>query len=205
MIKVNLLRNRGSHTQTSGTATDFEAESAIQFDTGIEAEGPNAFVKLAVMALATIGLITYEWYNIGQLQKEQASINTQLSAITAEIAQLQPQVEEAQKLQKEYLDFKNKINLIKDMGRVRLREIRAMDHLQNIIPEKAWFSRLAFEEGRFTAEGVAANDQVLDALLDGIRRHSAFKDVLLAKAIEQKTPQGTLKSFVITSNLGGQR
>lgn len=202
MIRVNLLRNRGTQS-TATTSGGFDAGESIQFESDFDsAEGPNTFVKLALIALATVGLVTYEWYNIGQLQSQMQTLNTELSSVTAEVAALQPKVEEAKLLRQEYLDFKNKIDLIKNIGRIRLREIRAMDHLQNVVPEKSWFSRISFENGRFIVEGVAANDQVLDALLAGIRKHTAFRDVLLAKAVEQKTPQGTLKSFVITANLG---
>lgn len=203
MIKVNLLRNRGSGKSANETQT-FVADESVQFTVeSTETEGANPVVKVLVMLLWTVGLIVWEQYNIGQLDKQISSLSAQSQQITSDIAALQPDLAQAEKTNKDYAAFKNKVDLVKKLGRLRLREIRALDHLQNIIPEKAWFTNISFVEDKFLVEGVAANDQILDNLIEGIRRHTGFKDVLLAKAIEEKTGQGNLRIFLITSTMAG--
>jgi Tfp pilus assembly protein PilN len=163
----------------------------------------DAIIKILVMLIWVVGLYVYEWVNIDSLTTRNNQIQAQVNALTEEANKLRPEVEKSKGLQKEGNDLERKITLVKELGALRLREIRAVDHLQNIIPERVWFSSFRFSQGKFQVEGVSANDQDLDKLLDGLRSYPTFQDVLLLRAVETKSKQGTMKSFSITSNLGG--
>ena len=200
MLKINLLKNRGA-TGPAKEEPTFASGDTIQFSVEDSSDQSGIVVKVIIILIFPVLLYAYEWYNISQLETQAAAVQSQLTNIQNQVNALKPEADKAKLITQEYDAFRKKIELIKEIGKKRLREIRALDHLQNIIPEKAWFTTIKFEENRFTIEGVVANDQTLDALLEGIRRHPGFKDVLLAKAVEQKGDQGTLKSFVINSNM----
>lgn len=202
MLKVNLLKNKGGSGQQQQEPT-FVGNETIQFS--MEDSGGNSDVvaKVLAMLIWVLVLYGYEWYNVGQLTAQAQQASTRLNSINTQIQQLQPQIQQAKAITAEYEAFKKKIELVKVIGQNRLREIRALDHLQNVIPEKSWFTLVKFEDNEFQLEGVAANDQTLDTLLASVRRHTGFKDVLLSKAVESKNDQGTLKVFVINSNMAG--
>lgn len=211
MIKVNLLKNRASSSKSSG-ATEFgemtfednyDGTSATNFDLGGESSSKDTIIKIIVMLIWGIGLYSYEIYNIGNLETTNQKLTADVTRVSNEIARIKPEVEKAKGLQAENNELNKKIELVKELGKLRLREIRAIDHLQNIVPEKVWFNKIEFKDDRFFVEGISANDAELDKLLKGIRSFGTFQDVLLAKAVEQKTKQGTLKQFEITSNLAG--
>lgn len=206
MIKVNLLKNRGGGTRSGTSQTEI---SDVQFDEAFDPDFDDAsgggqrdmFVKIIVMVMWVGVLYGYEWYNIGQLTSSLQRVQQQEAQLVAEATALKPQVEKAKVLQKENEELNKKLSLVKDLGRLRLREIRAIDHIQNIVPEKVWLSSLKFKDDDFEVVGLSANDQELDKLLDGIRENPTFKDVLLSRAVEEKSKQGNVKAFVITSKL----
>ena len=210
MIKVNLLKNRatgssGGNTEFGDMTFDDNFEGAAGgFDLGAEpTDSKDIVVKVLVMLIWGVGLYSYELYNIGNLEAEHAKQQATYNTLHNEVAKKRPEVEKAKGLQAENNELNKKIELVKDLGKLRLREIRAIDHLQNIVPERVWFNIIEFKDNTFSVEGVSANDAELDKLLKGIRSYSTFQDVLLAKAVEEKSKQGTLKKFTITSNLAG--
>ncbi len=204
MLKVNLLKNKGGSGQQEPT---FAGNETIQFSVEDSSGNSDVVAKIIAMLVWVVLLYGYEWYNVSQLTARANAAKAQLNKVNNDIQNLKPQIDAAKAITREYEAFKKKIELVKVIGQNRLREIRALDHLQNVIPEKSWFTLVKFENDQFQLEGVAANDQTLDTLLASVRRHSGFKDVLLSKAVESKNDQGTLKVFVINSNMtgGGQQ
>jgi Tfp pilus assembly protein PilN len=202
VIKVNLLKNKASGTRTGVSTVDEPQFDEVFDETGARPRpGDGLFSKVGLILMWTICLYAYEWYNIGRLNSELAGLTSEATQLDVEIAKLKPQVEKSKVLQKENDELNSKVTLVKNMGRLRLREIRAIDHLQNIVPEKVWFNSFKFTEENFEVTGLSANDQELDVLLDGIRQNPTFQDVILSRSIEQKTAQGNVKSFLITSKL----
>lgn len=203
MIKVNLLKNRGG-SKGASSKTDVADGFDESFDTNFDEEGSGSGgtgKKIVLILVGSLILYAYEWYNIGSLNDESATIQASIAQLDQEINSIKPKIASAKKLQSENEELNKKLNLVRSLGRLRLREIRAIDHLQNIIPEKVWFNAVKFTDTTFEVTGLSANDQELDKLLDGIRENPTFVDVLLSRSIEQKSAQGNMKSFVITSSL----
>jgi Tfp pilus assembly protein PilN len=202
MIKVNLLKNRGSGRGGAAKTDVADTQFEEAFDSAFEDEkkGGNG-KKIFFMLIGCVSLYFYEMYNIDQLTSANSAVNAQVQQLDQEIGSIKPKIESAKKLQNENEELNKKLKLVKDLGRLRLREIRAIDHIQNILPEKVWLTTMKFTETTFDVVGFSANDQELDRLLDGIRQHPTFVDVLLARSVDQKTAQGNVKSFNITSSL----
>jgi len=203
MIKVNLLKNRGGggRSGTTVTETQFDDSFDVGFDDSAKDQG-GPLNKILLMLIWVVGLYVYEWYNIGNLTQQNTQLQAQIAKLDQEVGAIKPQIESAKKLQSANQELTKKLGLVRELGRLRLREIRAIDHLQNVIPERVFFSNIKFTDTTFEVTGQSANDQDLDRLLEGMRQNAVFVDVLLARSVEQKGPQGNTKSFLITSGLG---
>jgi Tfp pilus assembly protein PilN len=110
-------------------------------------------------------------------------------------------VEKAKEMQKEIKELEERIVLIKNLSKVRLREIKAIDYLQNVIPDKVWFSELDFKDTVFQAKGYSVSDEALNKFIEGLEGKSFFRNVILMQSIDQKTKSGTIKSFTFSSSL----
>lgn len=202
MIKVNLLKNRGGRAAKTGSADiNFDTQFDIQ-TAAVETSDPKDNIKKIVLALIwAAALITYESYHIGELNSQLANINQERDSLAAEIQLKQPQAEKARALQKEIQDIDARVKSIKQLSKVRLREIKAVDFLQNVIPEKVWVTNLDFGESTLKIEGGAVSDDQLNRFVDSLEGKSYFRNVIVLRSVEAKAKDGTIKSFQVSSSL----
>lgn len=201
MIKVNLLKNRGSVAENT-TQMDFEmtvqASDKLGLGTGTSSD---SLLKIVILLIPALLLYGYEKYNISQLEEERTSISMRLQSLTSEIDSNKPVVQKAKEMQKEIKELEERIILIKNLSKVRLREIKAIDYLQNVIPDKVWFSELDFKDTNFEAKGFSVSDEALNRFIEGLEGKSFFRNVILRQSVDQKTKTGTIKSFHFSSQL----
>jgi len=202
MIKFNLLRDRAAKA-AKGTETEINYDTTFETKVGGDSTGSrDMLTKIVVLALLTGVLMMYESYNIGELRTKVAQGNAEKKRVETELAQKKPIEAKARELQKQIQDIETRIKAIKDLSKVRLREIKAIDYLQNIIPEKLWFTLLEFDGNSLKIEGGTTSDDQLNRFLDDMESKSIFKNVILLRSIEQKNKEGTIKVFTITSTVG---
>ncbi len=200
MIKVNLLKNRGTVTE-SGTQFDFNAPLEFQAEKGGAPSPAETLVKVVVIFLFPLLLWGYESYNVGQLTTQYQGVQSRLQELQAEVDKNQPIIEKATKMQTEIKELEDRISIIKNLSKIRLREIKAIDFLQNVMPEKVWFQELEFKENTFRVIGFAVTSDSLNKFIEAIDGKSYFRNVILMQSSDQKTKTGTIKGFVIGSNL----
>ena len=147
--------------------------------------------------------MAYESYNIGQLSEREANIRNLNQTLATELEQKKPLAEQAKELQKNIKDLESRIQSIKNLSKVRLREIRTIDYLQNVIPERVWLTKVEFEDGALKIEGGALADDQLNKFMESMEGNSSFKNVILLRAVEQKSKEGTVKVFLISANVQG--
>ncbi len=200
MIKINLLKKRSDGTaKIRNTQASFDT-SADTFAKNVGGQ-QGAVLKIVVMLIWLGGLMAYESYNIGELNTTIAEKNRMKTTLDADIQQKTPIAEKARGLQKQLQDLEARIKAIKDLSRIRLREIKAIDFVQNIIPERVWLTSISIESNKVDFEGGALSDENLNRFIELLESKSNFKNVILLKAIEQKSKEGTIKVFNITSSL----
>ena len=207
MIKVNLLKNRGSGSGTSAKTAATEINYEVSFDEAELDEGANpardALVKIMLILLGTVVVIVYEGYNISGLRDKLSQLNSEKTGLAQELEKKKPIAGKARELQKKILDLEGRIQGIKDLSMIRLREIRAVDYMQNVIPEKVWLTTLDFSQETLKIEGGTLADDELTKFIEALESKSYFKNVILLKAVEEKSDKGTVKVFTITSTLTG--
>lgn len=199
MIKVNLLKNRGNVSDTSATQLDFDMPITAP---GEGSGGASEIVaKVFTIILPVLILWGYETYNIGNLSSQNEVAQSRMNELNTEITQNKPVVEKAKAMQKEIKELEERIVLIKNLSKVRLREIKAIDYLQNVIPEKVWFIELDFKDTNFQARGFSVSEEALNKFIESLEGKSFFRNVILMQSVDQKTKTGTVKSFTFSSSL----
>jgi Tfp pilus assembly protein PilN len=202
VIKVNLLRNRGENTSAGKTAnTEIDYEASYDSGSDESSSGKDIILKIILVLIGTGGLMAYESYNIDDLRSQLSVVNQEKTALASELQQKQPIAIKAKELQKQIQDIEARIKAIKDLSKIRLREIKAVDYLQNVIPEKVWLTSLDFKNDSLNIKGGALSDDQLNRFMDSMEGKSYFRNVILLKAVEQKSKEGTIKIFEIGSTL----
>lgn len=205
MIKINLLRNRGGGgAQTTTTTTKVSYETAFNSDLeyeGASSAGKNIFAKIIIMFAGVIMLMLHEYYNVNNLRAQLSDVNSKKNETFQELEKSKPIVSTVRDLQQKVLDLEARIRAIKDLSRVRLREIKVIDYIQNVIPERVWLSALEFKDEKLNIDGSAVSDDQLNRFMDAIDGKFYFRNVILLKSVEEKVKMGTIKVFRISSGL----
>ncbi len=198
MIRINLLRNR---SLASGGDTTY----AISLDKGPQTEAQKeAVIKILLMSVFAIILVVIEHNIIDGLKKEHIVLSSQLEESKAKVAQLKLEADKQSEYEKEAKELDDKMKIIKTLSKTRLKELKALDFLQSIIPERVWLSSLEYHNDKFSLKGHAMTDDDLTDFIQSLDKSSFFNEVILLQAKEQTGKEGTLKVFEITASIEGQ-
>jgi Tfp pilus assembly protein PilN len=96
------------------------------------------------------------------------------------------------------------MKIMKALSRTRLRELKALDFLQTMIPERVWLNSLDYIDEKFRLKGLALTDDDLTDLIQALDKSSFFSEVVLLQAKETTSRDGTLKNFELTTTIEGQ-
>lgn len=199
MIKVNLLNNRVS-------ASAVDADFTLPLDDGGGESSVNekeAAVNFILILLFAALLFTYEFFNVGGLKEKQSQAQVRLNQVRHQLAQKEKEIQSLSVYEERAKELENKLSMIKNLSKVRLKAVKALDFLQNLMPEKAWFQAIEYERNRFLLKGFAVSDDDLTEIVQKLERSQYFVDVVLLQAKESKTKNGNLRDFEISCNVGG--
>lgn len=197
MIKVNLLKAKVPiQTQTS-------QDQGFSVQSGSEGATPkDKVIKVLVMSLGVVALLIYENLNIDALTSQRNVYVAQNSQLTQELQKIEANAGQLEQLKKENEKLQEKLKILTGLSKSRLRELKALDNLQNFIPEGVWLETLDYDGEKVLLKGFATNDRDLNAFVDSLEQSTYFIDVILSKAIEQKKDSGAVKQFEINTALG---
>jgi Tfp pilus assembly protein PilN len=205
VIKVNLLRNRAENANAGGATIVTQVDGVTSIEAPTEPMDSSQFkllaIKFVVILGLTGGLMLYETFNVDNLRDQLASLNKINTDLQDQITKNQPIATKAKELQKKITDLEGRIKIIKDLSRTRLREIKALDYIQNVIPEKVWLESIDFSDDKVKIIGQSVADDQLNKFLESLDGKSYFQNVILLRAVETRTKEGTTKSFEIASSL----
>jgi Tfp pilus assembly protein PilN len=203
MIKVNLNKTRADLTQATRVEyqTTVDNSFSVDSDGSPNAVGAGALLKFLVMGIGIVGLYGFESMNISNLNEQTATFRAQLSTLDQQIQTNEPLAAQAETRQKEILAIESRIEAIKVLAKERLREIKVIDYIQNVLPERIWLRNFEFKESTLRLEGGAIGDDDLKQFIENLEGKLYFKNVVLLQSIENKSATGTVKNFVLTSSL----
>lgn len=197
MIKVNLLKAKVPIQVESQQTQGFTVQGGAT-----ESTPKDKVVKVLVMILGIVALMVYEKINIDALKSQNQSYATQNVQLTQELQKIEASAGQLEQLKKENEKLQEKLKILTNLSKNRLKELKALDNLQNFIPEGVWLESLEYDGDQVLFKGFATNDRDLNTFVESLERSTYFKDIILSKAIEQQKDSGAVKEFEINSALG---
>ena len=200
MIRINLLRNMGMSSAGTAMGTSVAGSELITVDVRRQAA-----IKVVVILLFPMLLFIWEKLKINSLQAEKAQVQQRVDAVEAEKASFgsaAPRVEKANRLKEK---IEKEIKVIRELAKDRLREVKALDQLQNVLPSGTWLNEVAIEGGKLALDGYALNEGSLTELLTALNGNPFFSMVQpKGTSLQANELLGSITKFNIEFRVGRQ-
>ena len=193
MIRINLARKK---TAVSGGSTEEQFEL---YDTASSAK-KQAFVKIFLMFLFVGILMFYENHNVTHYQGELLAQSSKIAELEADLESKKRETSGMVEIERNAQVLEQKLTIMKKLSRGRLREVKALDYIQGVLPEKVWFKDIKFEESSLILQGFAVSDEDLNELTRSLENSVQFSNVIILQAKEAKIQNSTYKQFEISCN-----
>ena len=199
MIKVNLLKSQ------SGRGSEDFGATHVNIGGGAvgKAEQIQLVKNIIIVLIPTFVLIAYEWYNVDILTKQRDNIGLKLKSTEQKLSKVTSEMKLYADVEQEAKILEDKISILRDLSRIRLREVKALDFLQSVTPEAVWFSSVVYKDLKFVFRGFAITDDALTLFMRELSNSAYFENAILMKATEEKKAEGTVKVFEIQADSGG--
>ncbi|HEY1080485.1 MAG TPA: PilN domain-containing protein [Bdellovibrio sp.] len=199
MIKINLAPALAQGATSSSNSSAFGSSSSMSdVFVGPEETRKEALKRLLILLLGPLALFAYENQNVPAKYAELAAKRQVLVELQAYNAKQAASVAEIKKFKEDEATIEKRISALEKISKDRQREIRVMDLLQVIIPEKAWLSRVQVSPERVNVQGYALSDMDVSTFLEGLTRSAFLMDVNLVSSSEISQDGIMLKKFEIS-------
>ena len=189
MIRVNLLkqqtRNNTVLTQTGSAQTRFQAAGLP----------PDLVKRIIILCLPIIVVFSYDTLNNFNYSSELKGLENKVQDLKNKTTALQPQIEEAKKLQEEKKVLTERIELMRGVSLKRYRTLKIFDAIQSLIPNKAWLMKMDILDEQLAIEGHASEDLAISGFMEALEQSAYFKDVTWVDSHEVKQEKGDVVKF----------
>ncbi len=182
MIRINLIRNK---VQDGATQV---GEPGGGGSGGDKSEVRLALVKLFLMLLPMIALYFFEHQNLDQMKSQVAGLRQQMQILEGEAAQKQLEADSVADVEEQAKELEDKMAVIRNLSRLRLREIKTLDLMQSVIPEKVWLKKVEYEAdaedittGLFNVSGGAGTTEDLSEFVKRLEESRYLNRVIIVK------------------------
>lgn len=196
MIKINLLKNLG--LSKSGGIAAIEAS----VDSLAPDSMKHGIAKLAAILLFPLGLIIYEKINVSEIEGHIAVVTAKLESLRTErqgFGDAGPRIE---KYNKEKQRIDKELETVRELARNRLRELKALDAIQTLIPEKTWAKSIVFSGNSIRFDGYSSAEEGPTQMMRALESNVFFSKVEPKETTSEQTPNGVIKKFRIDFNIG---
>ncbi len=198
MIRVNLLQQavqKSSGVEEGFSSLDNFSEDAV----ALKEIQKQFFIRILVVFIGPIGLYLYESNHLAQLRSQEDALIPQveeLRSFNANSAEIKAEVE---KFKEDETKIQARIGALNKLSGERLNEIKMLDFLQQIIPEKVWLSQLDFRAGQLLIAGYASANDEISKFQEILTKSAFLKNVTLASSKELVIEDTTLRQFEINA------
>ena len=197
MIRVNLARNRAN-------AGPVSQQTTVNFSS-TETEDPSeqraALKNLLFLMIGIVCLVIYERYNAFSLNESDLILVREYSQLEQQLTRERGELDRFKTSEEEAKILEDKLSIIRKLSRVRLREVKALDYIQEIIPNKVWLKQLNFEQNSVRISGYSMLDEDLSNFIQSLDKSSFFQEVMLTQSSEVISKSGSYKQFDLTAKL----
>ncbi|WP_413585143.1 PilN domain-containing protein [Bdellovibrio sp. HCB274] len=198
MIKINLASSQvGTNAALGAQFGDGEVGDVLISDETRK----EAIKRLVVALIPVIGLYAYQEQHIPQLQARLSSLQANLRELEDYNAKQAASVAEIKKFKEDEAVIEARISALDKISRDRYREIRVMDLLQQVIPEKAWLTQINLNPEKMNVQGLGLSDFEVSQFLEALTKSVFLMDVNLVSSTEVTVEGMILKKFEISAVL----
>lgn len=162
----------------------------------------QGMLRLIVVLLVPVAMFVYQTMTIPELQAQVQEKTTALSEMQEFNSKAEASVQEIKKFKEDEAKIQARIKYLDTVSRGRQIEIRVMDLVQQVIPEKVWLVKLEFREGKVQLTGLAMSDFEVSTFMEAMAKSVFFSDVKLESSAEQVVDGISLKKFEILCQMG---
>ncbi len=199
MIKINLASSTSSGAAGLGFGSS-SLSAGEGFLSGNELR-KEALKRIFLLLIGPAALHVYEMQNIPAKYYDLDNRTRTLNELRAYNSKQASSVAEIKKFKEDEALIEARIAALEKISKDRNREIRVMDLLQTVMPEKAWLTKVQILPERVNIQGLALSDFEVSSFLESLTRSVLLMDVNLVSSSEVSKEGILLKSFEISCML----
>jgi Tfp pilus assembly protein PilN len=191
MIRINLLSSLGI-MQSGG-----EGAGIVSVDLR-----KQAVINLMIIFAAVGVVMVYETINLSNLNATLQGYQKQIEQIQSQKSQygeIAPKFEKYTK-QKEVID--KKVEVIRGIAKHRLREVKALDAIQGLIPAQVWLRSLKIEGPLVKAEGYSSSEDAVSNFFAAVDNSGVFTEFFPASHVEEALGSSRVRKFEVSFRIG---
>ncbi len=195
MIKINL-----ASSASIGTGASLGASLGISSDSFLSPDQirKEAMKRLVLLLVGPLALYIYENQNVPAKVADLNAKNQVLAELQSYNSKQAASVAEIKKFKEDEALIEARISALEKISKDRQREIRVMELLQTVIPEKAWLTRVQISPEKVNIQGLALSDYEVSTFLEALTKSAFLMDVILLNSSEVVQDGVTLKKFEIS-------
>ena len=112
-----------------------------------------------------------------------------ISEIQNKNAQAVEAVAKIENLKKQQETIEKQIGALGQLQKNRTREIRFLDHLQSVTPERLWLTRIQVQGSQLSLMGLAVADEEITRFMDALGQSPAIRNIGLVRSAESTSEQ----------------
>ena len=188
-MKVDLRKSRSTMVDQEVMDNDFVLDSEkniFSFLSKIDFKAIfNVIIRLIICCVGTVVLMQYEQINLRKLETQRRSANSEYSTLQNEIKGIQEKISGFTYLKEKSVEFTNKLSIMEGVVQKRLKVIRGLDHIQDVIPKKVWLDKVNFNKNKLILNGFSDTNQQVQTFIESMEKTNIFERVVLDKVSEQ--------------------
>ncbi len=198
MIKINLIKSK---VKIEGASEEAEAKVYASDDSDIDQK--EIALKVVLMLVFPVLFFFYDRHELNKARQELRQVSAQANSLQQELAAKQQQVSELSGMEAEATFLSQRIEAVSELSKLRMAELRTLDFLQSITPQRVWFTSIQIRDDKIDINGSAIGDDDLTQLINRMEGSVNFKGVVLLKSEDSVGSQGTVKVFELSAGLEG--
>jgi len=151
-------------------------------------------VVLGLVAVLLVGTYLYQSYQLTQLDKELASLRTEIQALNVK-------VKEIADLQVKIKDLRGKQKVIDDLTKKKTGPVLVMASLSRATPASLWLTDLRESGGSVTMNGLAVDNETVANFIRALALSKHFTNIELVETTQGAGPSAALKKFAIRAGV----
>jgi type IV pilus assembly protein PilN len=194
MIKINLVKPKIEPEISAGAVA--ASAAALNEEQALRRGGINVFI----LALGPLAIFMYQSFILNpDLETEIKAKDTEVRRLHAKNEKAKSAVEENKKFDQDRANLQRRIDIIEDLKKDRMHEVRLLDLIQREIPERVFLTSVEIKDAKLNLVGAAASEDQISNFMDILTKSGMMGVVSLTGSSEKNLDGNVVKEFKISS------